>query len=75
MMRLILSLALFFPPLVLNTFYGEQKYDNILEKWIIFNEETKIYELCSRKICSSTVSDNFSIIRHLNESWYRKTQK
>ena len=30
MMRPILSLALIFPPLVLNTFYGEQKYDNIL---------------------------------------------
>ena len=42
MMRLILSLTLFSPPLVLTIFYGEQKYDDILEKGIIFNEETRI---------------------------------
>ena len=79
MMRLILSLTLLFPPLVLNTFYGEQKYDDILEKGIIFNEETKI--LLAEKFVPvqflipfpsfnfSMKSDIEKLLHNLNQKW------
>ena len=79
MMRLILFLTLFSSPLVLTTFYGEQKYDDILEKGIIFNEETKI--LLAEKFVPVQFlipfpSFNFSmkadiekLLNNLNQKW------
>ena len=42
MTRLIPVLILLLPPITMNSFYQKDDYDDILEKGIIFNEETKI---------------------------------
>ena len=42
MTRLVPVLILLLPPITMNSFYQKDDYDDILEKGIIFNEETKI---------------------------------